>query len=255
MAGLSVDTLLFPLDTIKTRLQSKQGFRASGGFKGIYNGISSAALGSTPSAAAFFVVYEYVKQKYPSSAATHMLAASTGEIAACFIRVPTEVIKQRMQANYYTHFSQAVTHILQTDGVFKGLYRGYFMTLFRDIPFTCIQFPLWEFLKSLNSDHNALEAAVYGTISGGIAAALTTPLDVIKTRIMLSTQSGKQNSILNTTFQIYKQEGFYAFFKGIGPRVMWISIGNSSKTLKSIGGFIFLGAYDATRKLLNQFEK
>ena len=28
-----------------------------------------------------------------------------------------------------------------------GLYRGYFTTLAREIPFSLIQFPLWEFLK------------------------------------------------------------------------------------------------------------
>ena len=39
MAGVAVDITLFPLDTIKTRLQSKQGFRAAGGFRNIYSGI------------------------------------------------------------------------------------------------------------------------------------------------------------------------------------------------------------------------
>ena len=31
--------LLFPLDTVKTRLQAPQGFLKAGGFKGIYKGI------------------------------------------------------------------------------------------------------------------------------------------------------------------------------------------------------------------------
>ena len=48
MAGLSVDISLFPLDTIKTRLQSEQGFAKAGGFRGIYSGLSSAAAGSVP---------------------------------------------------------------------------------------------------------------------------------------------------------------------------------------------------------------
>lgn len=66
------------------------------------------------------------------------------------------------------------------------------------IPFTCIQFPLYERLKlvtakqglSLSSvdDLPARYAAACGSVAGGIAAAITTPLDVAKTRIMLSTR-------------------------------------------------------------------
>ena len=35
IAGTTVDVALYPLDTIKTRLQSPQGFLKSGGFNGI----------------------------------------------------------------------------------------------------------------------------------------------------------------------------------------------------------------------------
>ena len=48
MAGFAVDTALFPLDTVKTRLQSPSGFLKSGGFRGIYSGLLPAALGSAP---------------------------------------------------------------------------------------------------------------------------------------------------------------------------------------------------------------
>lgn len=45
---MCVDLALFPLDTIKTRLQSQQGFHKAGGFRGIYAGVPSAAVGSFP---------------------------------------------------------------------------------------------------------------------------------------------------------------------------------------------------------------
>lgn len=48
MAGTSVDVALFPLDTVKTRLQSAEGFWKSGGFRGVYRGLSVAAAGSAP---------------------------------------------------------------------------------------------------------------------------------------------------------------------------------------------------------------
>lgn len=55
LAGTAVDTALFPLDTLKTRLQSQTGFIASGGFKGIYSGLLSAVIGSAPNGVYIFV--------------------------------------------------------------------------------------------------------------------------------------------------------------------------------------------------------
>lgn len=48
LAGTSVDTLFFPIDTLKTRAQSRQGFFAAGGFSGVYRGLGSAVVGSAP---------------------------------------------------------------------------------------------------------------------------------------------------------------------------------------------------------------
>lgn len=48
ISGVAVDFILFPLDTIKTRVQSSQGFVASGGFKGVYRGVGSVGFGSAP---------------------------------------------------------------------------------------------------------------------------------------------------------------------------------------------------------------
>ena len=40
--------MFYPIDTIKTRLQSQQGFVKAGGFKGIYKGVGSVGVGSAP---------------------------------------------------------------------------------------------------------------------------------------------------------------------------------------------------------------
>ncbi|KAL0094782.1 mitochondrial carrier domain-containing protein [Phycomyces blakesleeanus] len=258
LAGTAVDTALFPLDTIKTRLQSQAGFIASGGFRGVYSGLLSAVIGSAPNASLFFVTYESMKRLLSASIDNpqyapfvHMTAASFGEISACTVRVPTEVIKQRMQTKQFQVTSSAVSHVIRTEGIL-GFYRGFLSTVAREIPFTCIQFPLYEYFKSAYGTYKGrptepYEAAMWGSLAGGIAAAITTPLDVCKTRIMLShkNQAVKQyTGIISTMKRIVAEEGPRALLSGIGPRVMWISI----------GGSIFLGVYEKAVKTFAQSQ-
>ncbi|KAI0411348.1 mitochondrial carrier domain-containing protein [Xylaria grammica] len=277
IAGTTVDLSLFPLDTLKTRLQSSAGFFPSGGFRGVYRGVGSAVVGSAPGAAFFFCTYEGVKdalsrarrRRQDEDAALarlggvsiersggtwaepleHMIAASLGEVAACAVRVPTEVIKQRAQAGHHGGSSAgALRAILRQfgtvgfTGVWRELYRGWGITVMREVPFTVIQFPLWEALKGWGRrrkqgpgelaevEVGAGESALYGSISGAIAAGITTPLDVLKTRVMLSKE---KESVLTVLRDLFAKHGVRPFFAGIGPRVMWISA----------GGAIFLGSY------------
>lgn len=152
VAGLSVDVALFPLDTIKTRLQSSAGFIKSGGFSGIYRGLSAAAAGSAPGAALFFSTYEtakhaLLKQGSLPDPVVHMTAASCGEVMACLVRVPTEVVKQRMQAGLGTDAISTISNIVSKEGGIAGLYRGFGITIIREIPFAFIQFPIYEAAK------------------------------------------------------------------------------------------------------------
>jgi len=162
IAGLSVDVALYPIDTVKTRIQSPQGFFRAGGFRDIYKGISVVAMGSAPGAALFFGTYESMKRilndRFNSSGTgqrlpqpvIHMLAASIGEVTACIVRVPTEVIKQRMQAGcgVAARYSMwdTFSSLWRLEGVL-GLYKGFNITIMREIPFAFIQFPIYESLK------------------------------------------------------------------------------------------------------------
>ncbi|MCJ1299827.1 S-adenosylmethionine transporter [Hypocenomyce scalaris] len=263
LAGTTVDLSLYPIDTLKTRLQSSGGFYASGGFRGIYAGVGSAVIGSAPGAALFFVTYESCKSLLKSGREAdaqlanigrggylgawsepieHMVAASVGEVAACAIRVPTEVVKQRAQAVQHPSSVAALRYILAqrsvigVGGVWKEMYRGWSITVMREIPFTVIQFPLWESLKEWRrkttgkESISAVESGVFGSIAGAVAAGVTTPLDVLKTRMMLARE---RKAVVPLLAQILRDSGPRAFFAGMGPRVLWISA----------GGAIFLGSY------------
>jgi len=182
---------------------------------------------------------------------SHMAAASLGEIAACLVRVPAEVIKQRTQTSKFSSSLESLKYILRNEngeGVIRGLYRGWTSTIVREIPFTTIQYPLYEYMKLRWAAHQQIEkvsplqGALCGSVAGGFAAAVTTPLDVLKTRIMLSSH---KISLGQVASQLYKEEGFAVFWSGVGPRTMWISA----------GGAIFLGVYETVSSFLTAEEK
>lgn len=193
-----------------------------------------------------------------------------GEIAACAVRVPTEVVKQRAQAGLFGGSSLAalkdILALRHRDGgvparrrgygvVIRELYRGAGITIAREIPFTVLQFTMWESMKEVyakrlrgvvgeNSQASADSAqipattsAMFGSVAGAIAAGLTTPLDVIKTRVMLARRvdggGGDSGIRVRDVVRDIAKEGFGAFWRGVGPRVAWIGI----------GGAVFLGSY------------
>merc|ERR1712185_440498 len=75
-AGTTVDVALYPLDALKTRLQSPAGFWGAGGFSGIYRGVLATALGASPGSAMFF------------SACAHRVAQPPRERASCCQHAP-----------------------------------------------------------------------------------------------------------------------------------------------------------------------
>lgn len=149
-----------------------------------------------------------------------------------------------MQTGHFASAPDAVRLIVAKEG-FKGLYAGYGSFLLRDLPFDAIQFCIYEQLqmgcklaakRNLNDPENALIGAFAGVITG----AITTPLDVIKTRLMVQGTANQYKSISHCVGTIIREEGRSAFFKGIGPRVLWIGI----------GGSIFFAVLERTKQML-----
>ena len=161
IAGAVVETSLYPIDTIKTRLQAA---RAGQGFKwgGLYKGLPGNIVGVFPyvpklqvhvcmlsafmfhpgvpgsvyihllvtrvnrATAIFFGVYEPVKRALlarnpEDTRMAQSVAGATAALVSSTIRVPTEVIKQRMQTGQFNTAIQAVQQVVSKEGV-KGLY-------------------------------------------------------------------------------------------------------------------------------------
>ncbi|KAL6009103.1 hypothetical protein ACLOJK_022330 [Asimina triloba] len=155
--------------------------------------------------------------------------------------------------------------------------KGYKSFLLRDLPFDAIQFCIYEQLRigyklaakrDLNDPENAIIGAcaaldfrrwlvlrsichiAFGgwiideehRYAGAITGAITTPLDVIKTRLMVQGSGNQYGGILDCVQTIVREEGPTALLKGLEPRVLWIGV----------GGFIFFGVLERTKALLSQ---
>jgi solute carrier family 25 S-adenosylmethionine transporter 26 len=176
----------------------------------------------------------------------YMAASSCGEVAACWIRVPTENVKQKMQAGVYPTTRQALSGIIGSKG-WRGFYVGYTSTIMREIPFSFIQFPIYETLKKKGAETRGrplqpFESAFCGSIGGGVSAAITTPFDVIKTHLMIG-RDGKGVPYTGTTGairRIWQAGGISMFFRGVVPRTVWIAL----------GGCVFFGSYETAKLML-----
>lgn len=272
--GMVGDSSMHSLDTVKTRQQGYLSnpkyknmipayitiFKEEGFARGLYGGYSPAILGSFPSTAAFFGTYEYSKRKlindlHFNDTVAYFIAGILGDMASSVFYVPSEVLKTRLQLqgrynNPYTKgcgynyngLGDAIKSIARTEGMSAFAF-GYKETLLRDLPFSALQFAFYErFRKWAISYQKSQDLPVYlelltGAAAGGLAGTLTTPLDVIKTRIQTAisepseakTQSNYlgQSSTLRTLGSIYKNEGVLGLFSGVGPRFIWTGIQSS----------------------------
>jgi solute carrier family 25 (mitochondrial iron transporter), member 28/37 len=98
---------------------------------------------------------------------------------------PFDTIKQRMQLGYYKNIKHCLNSIIRTEGP-AALYRSLPTTLVMNIPFGCIMVSVNESCKKFlkpSGEYSISTSMISGAIAGTFAAAITNPLDVIKTRL------------------------------------------------------------------------
>ncbi|KAL2827702.1 mitochondrial carrier domain-containing protein [Aspergillus pseudoustus] len=217
--GTCGDMLMHSLDTVKTRQQGDPHFpprytsmtssfatiyRQEGLLRGLYGGVTPALLGSFPGTLIFFGVYEFTKRKMLDAGINANVAYLSGgffaDLAASIVYVPSEVLKTRLQlqgrydnpyfkSGYnYRSTTDAFRTIIRQEG-FSALFYGYKATIFRDLPFSALQFAFYEQEQRLakewvGSREIGLGLEVFtAATAGGMAGVLTCPMDVVKTRI------------------------------------------------------------------------
>ena len=186
-----------------------------------------------------------------------LAAAAVGNTGASWLRVPYELVKQRLQAGMYEGSAyRAVASIYADAGVF-GFFRGVRSQIVRDVPYAMATLLAYEAARGYRKDartrtgvaRGLSEAAaaalppplwedmLVGGLAGGFGALVTNPMDVVKTRVMTSTTS---RGFVQTATLLLKEEGPRAFFKGTTPRLVHKVPANA----------VFFTMYEAFRVML-----
>lgn len=251
LAGTAEHVAMYPLDTIKTRMQAlgQPGqnlqlplFRAlrsvlkREGILGLYRGVPAVAISAGPAHAVYFGTYELAKEALGGNKKEYApgaigLAGAMATIGSDLIFTPADVVKQRLQLAHspYQGVLDCIGRTLKEEG-FAAFFRSLPTTLVMNVPFTAVHFSVYEFTKHFlnkgDKDNEGFTTQLAaGGMAGGCAAAVTTPLDVVKTRLqtqgVLNTQRYNTISVLKMLRRLYTEEGLAGLTKGIRPRILF----------------------------------
>lgn len=249
LAGISEHAIMFPVDSIKTRMQvlspspaalysgmshAITRISSTEGLRTLWRGVASVIAGAGPAHAVQFATLEAVKEmmgKREGSAAwlSTGVAGASAAITSDAVMTPFDVIKQRMQVHNsaYRSVITCARTVYRTEGL-GAFYVSYPTTLLMSIPFTAVQFSIYEQTSRIINPKRAydpLSHVAAGGIAGAVAAAVTTPLDVAKT--LLQTRGTSQDmeirqarGISDAVRLIWRRDGFKGFARGLTPRVL-----------------------------------
>ncbi|XP_038629205.1 mitoferrin-2 isoform X1 [Scyliorhinus canicula] len=255
VAGVLEHCVMYPIDCVKTRMQSLQPDPAARyrnvmdalkrivrteGFWRPMRGLNVTATGAGPAHALYFACYEKIKKTLSDTihpgGNSHIANGAAGCVATLFHDAamnPAEVVKQRMQMynSPYKRVLDCMRTVWKNEGA-GAFYRSYTTQLTMNIPFQAVHFMTYEFLQEKLNPHrqyNPSSHMLSGAMAGAVSAAVTTPLDVCKT--LLNTQeslalnslniSGHLSGMANAFRTVYRLGGIPAYFKGVQARVIY----------------------------------
>ena len=257
----TVKTLVkYPLDTATVRLQMPNTIYSVANlpelFRGSFDGIAAPLVSNIPAGAVFFSVKDAAKSFLKSNAAGMPKFALTSlAVAAALppywaLRNPSEVIKTRLQvgAEGYTEgmstidaFELATSQSNSTSDALEELYSGYTENVLYSFPADIIKFVAYDYLTGGKGKKGVppLEGAVKGALATGIAQLVTTPLDVVRNRIMAESTDDDANQSYFERLKEIADEG--TLFAGSKPRI----------AKAALSGAIQFATYEETKSRLN----
>ena len=156
------------------------------------------------------------------SMTTGMAAGASAGLCQCVATNPMEIVKIRMQLAALNGVKTTPMKIVKDLGI-PGLYTGAAATLARDIPFSIVFFATYGELRdkwatdAVTGETSFSKVLASGMGAGAFAALLSTPIDVVKTRLQV--EGATHTSPISQAKEIMQNEGGAAFFKGAIPRM------------------------------------
>jgi len=229
------------------------------GWRKLYSGFGSVLVCSAPARGAYFAGYEAVKSlggthlSAQHQPLVHFMAGSIAQLSGSVLWVPQDVVKERLQVQKdplssngmvkgnFKGSLDAVKRIIQEEGI-RGLYRGYIAHQVVWTPYNGLYFGAYEQIKSqwiaaglphqrhIKSDTGAVTSILpqwgyplCAAGAGAVAAAITAPMDVVKTRLQTQGSSGTYRGGWHCVTQIWQHEGPISLFRGVGARILFLS--------------------------------
>ncbi|XP_070179782.1 mitochondrial 2-oxodicarboxylate carrier-like [Littorina saxatilis] len=260
-AGFIEVSMMHPLDLIKTRFQIQGGpsdphhyssiadcfkkmYRQEG-LLSFYKGILPPLLAETPKRATKFFSFERYKNLFaygnyiPQSVVLTLAGLSAGMTEAIVIN-PFEVIKVRLQSERRSIAQQKSTfqtarEIVAADGLgLKGLNKGLSSTLGRHGVFNMIYFSFYHNVKGIvpeakDPTMDFFRRFLIGLCAGTLSSVVNIPFDVAKSRIQgpQPPEGIKYRTCFQTLSLVYKEEGYFALYKGLLPKILRLGPGGA----------------------------
>lgn len=201
---------------------------ALAGVASLYRGVVGAASGAGIAIGAYFAFYgaacnalsRHTDMPPPTVA---FVSGGIAAVGSSFVKVPLAVCIRSVQAGVYPDFFSAARSIVAKAGP-RGLFTGYAPTVLEDVPDMAIKFAAYESMRQLHRQvHHGRPATLQedfamGATAGALAAAATTPLDVIKTNMMCN--AAARPSMHSAAQAVMQQGGARSFFRGVGTRAL-----------------------------------
>lgn len=251
-AGIMEHSVMYPIDCVKTRMQSIETIRYRGlynalstiiakeGYRRLLRGMSAMVSGAGPAHAMYFTCYEKIKHhttlylndgKKKNSSLANGLAGASATIFHDIVMNPADVVKQRMQMYGSPHKTcfQCISTTMRSEGVL-AFYRSFPTQLLMNIPFQSVHFVVYELMQEeLNPErtYSPLTHVASGAAAGACAAFITNPLDICRTLLNTQEFASKReqgkivSGLVEAISAVFRTDGFRTFFRGVTARVVY----------------------------------